>query len=277
MEKRSILLTGATSGIGKAAAGIFSQKGYELIIPVRNTQKAQKLIADIMGAGHYGNIKTYKCDFSSLRSVKEFADEIKKDCSKIDILINNAGIWNNERKETAEGIEQTWAVNVLAPYLLTREVMPLLEAGSEKRIIFTSSELHGGAIQFDDLEFKNNYSGFLVYQQSKLADLLISNALAEKLKPLGFSVNSFHPGVISTSLGESNGFLSNMFFKIFGRKPEKGAETMIFLASDKNVREITGEYFANSKVKRTKTNGRNKEMEVRLIKALDQKLSQMEL
>jgi NAD(P)-dependent dehydrogenase (short-subunit alcohol dehydrogenase family) len=277
MEKRSILLTGATSGIGKAAAGIFSQKGYELIIPVRNTQKAQKLIADIMGAGHYGNIKTYKCDFSNLRSVKEFADEIKKDCSKIDILINNAGIWNNERKETAEGIEQTWAVNVLAPYLLTREVMPLLEAGSEKRIIFTSSELHGGAIQFDDLEFKNNYSGFLVYQQSKLADLLISNALAEKLKPLGFSVNSFHPGVISTSLGESNGFLSNMFFKIFGRKPEKGAETMIFLASDKNVREITGEYFANSKVKRTKTNGRNKEMEVRLIKALDQKLSQMEL
>jgi len=161
MEKQTVLLTDATSGIGKAAASIFSQKGYELIIPVRNTQKAQKLIADIMGAGHYGHIKTYKCDLSNLRSVKEFAAEVKKDYTKIDILINNAGIWNNQRKETEEGIEQTWAVNVLAPYLLTREILPLLEAGNEKRIIFTSSELHGGAIQFDDIEFKNKYTGFL--------------------------------------------------------------------------------------------------------------------
>ncbi|MCK5536779.1 MAG: SDR family NAD(P)-dependent oxidoreductase [Bacteroidales bacterium] len=276
MRKKTILLTGATSGIGRAAALEFAKMGYELIVPVRNSHKAQKLIQDLMTQASGGNIKTYKCDFNSINSLKQFVEEVKTDCQKIDVLINNAGLWNKNRAESVDDIEQTFAVNVLAPYYLTRELLPLVEKGDEKRIIFTSSELHGGAINFDDIEFKKSYTGFLAYQQSKLADLLLSRQLAEKWRDNKITVNSFHPGVISTGLADGNGFLAKQFFKLFGKTPKKGAETLIYLATNSEAKKISGEYFAKSKVKNTKGNSNNMEMAAKLITYLDDKLKDLE-
>jgi NAD(P)-dependent dehydrogenase (short-subunit alcohol dehydrogenase family) len=277
MTKKHILITGATSGIGKAAAIEFIKQGHEIIIPARNTQKAQKLISEFMALNKTLCVKTYKCDFSSLQSVKEFIVQIKKDYESIDILINNSGVWNAKRELSADNIEETFAVNVLAPYYLTKELMPLLEKGTDKRIIFTSSALHGGVINFEDIEFSQSFSGYLAYQQSKLADIFITRYLSDKYNNSGFLINCLHPGVVSSNLVHKNGFMASLFFKIFGKSPEKGAETIVYLATAEMDKSMSGFYFANKKIKKTKPYAENKEMGTRLIAVLEEQLKNKDL
>lgn len=247
---KTILLTGATSGIGKAAALEFIKQNCNLIIPARDIQKAESLISEATSKGK-GSIRVYNCDLASQQSIKDFVKEVKNDYKSIDVLINNAGIWNPKPKKTPDSIEQTFAVNVLAPYFITSELFSLVEAGNDKKIIFTSSALNRGILHFDDLQFEKKYNGFLVYQQSKLADILLVKYFAEKLAEKNITVNCFHPGMVNTSLGDAHTKFSRTFFKLFGTAPENGAETLVYLALSSESAKISGEYFANKKVTKT--------------------------
>ncbi|MEA3452332.1 MAG: SDR family NAD(P)-dependent oxidoreductase, partial [Bacteroidota bacterium] len=195
--KKTILLTGATSGIGRAATIEFYKQGHEIIIPARNKQKVDDLISAVNEKGD-GKIKYYECNLASQKSLKEFVQNVKNDYSKIDVLVNNAGVWNKKIKITEEDIEETFAVNIYASYYLTQEFLPLIELGEDKRIIYTSSGLHGGKIHFDDIQFRKKYSNFLVYQQSKLALILLTKYFAQKLEEKKITVNCLHPGMVNT-------------------------------------------------------------------------------
>jgi len=266
--KKTILLTGATSGIGYAATKELVKNGYKLIFPARNTLKAQKLISETMKEG-YGSLQAIKCDLSSFKSVNSFIEEVKKEYDKIDILIHNAGIWNTDFKKTDDGLEETFAVNVFVPFYLTRELIPLLEKGEDKKIIITSSGLHKGNINFDDLSLEKNFSGFKAYQQSKLCDILLTKYFHEVLKEKNISVNCFHPGMISTNIAANSNKISQIFFKLFGKSPEKGAETLLYLALKENV-HLSGEYFVNKKPEKIKNNAASDENIQKLIEYLEQ-------
>lgn len=265
--KKTILLTGATSGIGHAATKELVKNGYKLIFPARNTLKAQKLITETMKEG-YGSLQAIKCDLSSFKSINSFVEEVKKEYDEIDILIHNAGIWNTDFKKTEDGLEETFAVNVFAPYYLTHELIPLLERGKDKKIIITSSALHKGKINFDDLSLEKNFSGFKAYQQSKLCTILLTRYFHEILKEKNISVNCFHPGMISTNIAANSNKISQFFFKLFGKSPEKGAETLLHLALNEN-RHLSGEYLVNKKPEKVKNRAVNDENIKKLIKQLE--------
>ncbi len=266
--KKTILLTGATSGIGRAAALEFVKQGHKLLFLARNSKKAQSLISEALNLG-YGSMQAYQCDLASQASVKKFAQQLKSEYQSIDILIHNAGLWNSQRIMTEDNIESTLAVNVLAPFLLTRELIDLVDAGSDKRIIFTASALHRGTIHFDDMQFKKSYTGFLAYQHSKLAVILLTKYLARELKEKNIHVNCLHPGVIASNLANNNGVFSKLFFKLIGKSPEKGAETLVYLALNDEIKSFSGEYFANKKIVKSKGETYNMEMAERLIKELE--------
>lgn len=265
--KKIILFTGATSGIGKSAALEFIKKGHNLIIPARNKQKAEDLILEASKIG-VGEIKYYDCDLSSQKSIKNFVSLVKNDFESIDILANNAGIWNNKLKLTIDNIEETFAVNVIAPYLLTELLKPLLELGAEKRIIFTASKLHGGKIHFDDLQFLKNFNGFLAYQQSKLGIILLTKYLAQKYKENYLTVNCFHPGMINTNIGSTESKFMKFIFKTFGSTTEKGAQKLLNLALNEDLSLVSGEYFSDNKIIKTKGETNNFETAVKLVEEI---------
>lgn len=266
--KKTILLTGATSGIGRAAALEFYKQGHEIIIPARNKQKIDDLISNASQKGD-GKIKYYECNLASQKSLKEFVQKVKNDYSKIDVLVNNAGVWNKKLKFTEDDIEETFAVNIYASYYLTQEFLPLIELGKDKRIIYTSSGLHGGTINFDDIQYRKKYSNFLVYQQSKLAIILLTKYFAKQLKKSEIAVNCFHPGFISTSIGASHAKLSKMFFNLLGKSPDKGAETLIYLSLNDEVENVSGEYFAKKKIVKTNAYSKNKEIAKKLVDEIE--------
>ena len=266
--KKTILLTGATSGIGRAAAVEFYKQGFEIIIPARNKQKIDDLISETSKYEN-GVIKHYECDLASQKSLKKFVENVKNDYSKIDILINNAGIWNPKLRITDEDIEETFAVNIFASYFLTQEFLPLIEKGELKRIVYTSSGLHGGTINFDDIQFRKKYTSYLVYQQSKLALILLTTYFAKQLKEKEITVNCFHPGFVSTSLGASHTKFSKMFFNLFGKSSEKGAETLIYLTLNDEVENVSGEYFAKKKIVKTQAYSKDFEIAKKMVDEIE--------
>jgi len=265
--KKTILLTGATSGIGYAATKELVRNGYKLIFPARNTSKAQKLISETMKAG-YGSLQAIKCNLSSFQSIASFIEEVKKEYTEIDILIHNAGIWNTDFKKTVDGLEETFAVNVFAPFYLTQELIPLLEKGKDKKIILTSSALHKGNINFGDLSLEKNFSGFKAYQQSKLCDILLTKYYNQFLKEKNINVNCFHPGMIRTNITANSNKISQFFFKLLGKTPEKGAETLLYLALNENI-NFSGEYLVNKKPEKIKNDAVNDENIKKLIQQLE--------
>jgi NAD(P)-dependent dehydrogenase (short-subunit alcohol dehydrogenase family) len=200
---------------------------------------------------------------SSLRSTKSACVEYKNKFKTLDVLINNAGIWNFKHKTNQEGIEETFAVNFLAPYLMTTELLDILNP-QEGRIIFTASALHQGKINFEDIEFKNVYSGVKAYRQSKLAIILLAHFLAKKLSGTGITVNCNHPGLVSTGLGREAGLFSNLLFKLLGKSPQKGADTLLYLATSDEVSKTTGEYFMDRKTTKTTSESYNLDTAARL-------------
>lgn len=265
--KKTILLTGATSGIGKSAALELLKNGHTLIIPARNREKIVELISEASKIGD-GEIKYYDCDLSSQKSIRNFVELVKSDFEAIDILVNNAGIWNNKLKLTIDNIEETFAVNVIAPYLLTELVKPLLELGAEKRIIFTASGLHGGKIRFDDIQFLKNFNSFFAYQQSKLGIILLTKYLAQKYRENYLTVNCFHPGMINTNIGLAESKFMRFFFKTLGTSAEKGAEKLLNLALNDDLSHVSGEYFSDNKIIKTKGETNNFETAVKLVEEI---------
>jgi len=241
------LLTGSTAGIGKETALGLAQMGMELILPIRNTAKGEELKNFILEKSPQAQLRFYECDLSSLKSVKDFAEQVKKDYTQIYALINNAGVWQQKYASSADGIEMTFAVNHLAPFLLTNLLLDTLRSTPSARIINVASDLHQGNINFEDIEFKKKFNGIQAYRQSKLANILFTRMLAQKLEGTGLTVNALMPGFISTELFRNIPAFLRWIIPIFAKTPKQGAQTTLYLTSSEDVKNITGEYFKDRK------------------------------
>lgn len=251
LEGKVCVLTGSTSGIGKETAIGLAKQGVRLVLPVRNLEKGASLRQEIHSLTGNGQVDLMSCDLTSLESVRAFAQAFLDTYDRLDLLINNAGIWETKRKESADGIELTFAVNHLAPFLLTYLLTERLIASAPARIINVSSEAHRqGKIRFDDLEGRKKWSSFGSYAQSKLANVLFTKELARKMNGAGVTVNSLHPGVVHTRLYDKFPKILAPIFRLFMITPKQGAKTTLFLAKSPEVDHITGEYFSKSSRKK---------------------------
>ena len=268
IKEKNVLITGATSGIGKAAALKLSSLGAKIYFIARNEKKAEDLakeIENLSGMIPYSII----ADLSSQKEIKRAADEFKSLNIPLHILLNNAGLINMERKETVDGFEEVFALNHLAYYSLTQLLLDNIKNGSPSRIVNVSSGAHAfvKGFNFDDVQSLSSYKPFQVYGYSKLANILFTKKLASLLKDENVSVNCLHPGVVGTAFGQNNGSLQKVLFfiaKPFIRSPEKGAESSVYLCSSPEVSNTTGEYFYNCKIEKTTKWARSEEDAERL-------------
>lgn len=240
MAGKTVLVTGATGGIGLVTARELARMGARVWVLGRSPQKTAEVAREIGAAG------TLLADLSELAQVRRVAAEFRGQVERLDVLVNNAGGLFSQRQETREGIETTWALNHLAPFLLTREVLPLLRLSPGARVVTVSSAAHAfGHIRLGDPEFRRGYGGWgwPAYAQSKLANVLFARELARR-EP-GLRSNSLHPGRVRTGFGYNNGGLFNRVWAVMDRlaiSPEQGARTSVLLASDPGI-TVTGRYF----------------------------------
>jgi NAD(P)-dependent dehydrogenase (short-subunit alcohol dehydrogenase family) len=249
LENKIALITGATAGIGKETALALAKQKAHLLLPVRNMEKGRALQAEIAQKTGHRLVNLLECDLASLASVARMAAEVQSKYQRLDILINNAGVWESERKLSQDKIELTWAVNHLAPFLLTNLLLPMLKQSAPARIINVASDLHQGEIQFDDPEFKKRYElrGLPAYRQSKLANILFTRALAKRLEGSGVTANCLMPGFIASDLFRDMNFLMRGLISLVAKSPRQGAATTVYLATSEEVAQVSGEYFKDKK------------------------------
>lgn len=280
-NNKTILITGATNGIGKAAAIKFAESAKSIAFTYRNEELAEDLKNEMQKINPNLSINSFFCDFSVQDSIRECADKIKNDLKAIDLLINNAGVVNTEYSETIDGIENTFAVNHLGYFLFTNLLLDVVKKESESRIINVSSAAHHfvKGMQWDDINYKDDFKmGLKAYGQSKLGNILFTKQLAKKLQKDGVTVNAIHPGGVNTSLGNQNNSLLGRVLKIilkpFFRSPLKGANTIIYLAEIDGL-SITGAYWVDGRVAKTSHYSKN-EAEAEKLWRLSEKLVNQE-
>jgi NAD(P)-dependent dehydrogenase (short-subunit alcohol dehydrogenase family) len=251
MKSRICLITGANSGIGKITAQELARKGMTILMVVRNAAKGEQARQEISTATGNKHIELYICDLSVQADIVKLARDIKTKHHKIDVLINNAGLVIPEHQVSADGIEMTFAVNHLAPFLLTHLLLNLLKNGHEPRIITVASEAHRfSRLDFHELPSPAKYNAWIAYGNSKLCNILFTRQLSKEVEKEGITANCLHPGVVATNFAAGNNGITGLFFKLFRPfliSAEKGAETTIYLASSPEVKAITGLYFDKSK------------------------------
>ena len=255
---KTILITGATDGIGKHLAKKLASQGHHVILHGRNPQKLELALQEVRALSLRGRVSNYLADFSKLDDIYRFVEEIKRDFSKIDVLFNNAGLYaGKERKASAENVELTFMLSVLVPYILTTKLGPLLEKASDGRVINTSSYMHHFAKVKDlDFGFENNYNPGLAYNNSKLYTIWMTRYLARDffLRGSSITINAYHPGLISTNLGNNSSdektkkSLFGRLMKSFSKNLDEGIETSYYLTLSEEIRGLTGYYFDEKKV-----------------------------
>ncbi|HUZ18548.1 MAG TPA: SDR family oxidoreductase [Spirochaetia bacterium] len=252
LAEKKVLVTGATSGIGRVAAGELAALGARLVFMARNREKAEAARAWIVSETKNEEVSFIIADFSSLEQVRSAAREYLAHNGGPDVLVNNAGGLFLGRSESVDGFEMTFAVNHLAPFLLTNLLLESMRHSVPARIVNVSSAAHRGArIAFDDLDLKKGYGGMRAYSRSKLANLLFTFELARRLEGTGITVNALHPGFVATDFGKNNGGIARLFLPLAqrlgrARSPEEGARTTVYLASSPEVEGVSGKYFADS-------------------------------
>tara|TARA_B110000003_G_scaffold268599_1_gene298304 strand:+ start:1533 stop:2384 length:852 start_codon:yes stop_codon:yes gene_type:complete len=269
IKNKNILITGATSGIGRSTVLALSSMGASVTFIARNKDKAEILLKELNTKSQ--NEAAYiLADLSSQKEVKSAAKEYLKMNRPLDILINNAGLINLKRRETIDGFEETFAVNHLAYFSLTNLLIDKLKESESARIINISSGAHQFVkrMNFDDIQSEKNYKPFKVYSYSKLANILFTRKLSEILKDDNITVNCLHPGVVATGFASQNDSKFQKFlFKLskpFMRSSNKGAETSIYLSSSDDVSDVSGKYFYNSKISKISSGASNEEDTERL-------------
>jgi retinol dehydrogenase 14 len=241
------LITGATSGIGKATALGLANMGAKVVMVGRDRGRGEDALAEIKEKSANASVDLMLADVSSQEEIRRLADEFKEAYARLDVLVNNAGVFRSERITTADGIETTFAVNHLAYFSLTNLLLDALKASAPSRIVNVSSGDHSnGTIDFDDLQGEKGYKGAKAYSQSKLANVLFTYELARRLQGTGVTANCLHPGVVGTNFGNGVsgvfGFMVRALRPLM-KSPEKGAETSIYLASSPEVEGLSGRYF----------------------------------
>jgi NAD(P)-dependent dehydrogenase (short-subunit alcohol dehydrogenase family) len=252
---KTCLITGANTGIGRVAAQALAANGATVIMVCRDRTRGEAARAEIRRVTNNDRIELVLADLSGQSQIRRLAAEVKERFSALHVLINNAGIWNDKRELTADGYERTWAVNHLAYFLLTEELLDLLKSSAPARIINVASEYHKlGHINFDDIQLSRGYSGGRAYGQSKLANVLFTYELARSLKGTGVTANCLHPGSVNTNFFNNVKGVFGFFTwigKPFLRSPEQGADTIIWLATSPELDGVTGKYFFDRREKRS--------------------------
>ena len=244
MRGRVCLVTGANRGIGKATAVGLARLGAAVVLLARDLERGSRACGDVRRASGNPNVSLVAVDLGSFASIRAAAAEIARRHAAVHVLVNNAGVNLTRRAVSADGLELTFAVNHLAPFLLTNLLLPLLRAGAPSRIINVTSRFErAGRIAFDDLQATRRYSAFRAYAQSKLANVLFTYELAERLRGTGITVNCLHPGLVATDLLRDYPAWMRSLWEWFLLTPEQGARTSIYLASSPEVSEVTGRYF----------------------------------
>jgi retinol dehydrogenase 12 len=245
MIGKTIVITGGTSGIGQVAAETLAGMGARIVLIARDKARGEATMARLRARGPQANHDIHYADLSRISEMKRVGQGIAASEPRIDVLINNAGALFNSREVTEDGLELTFAVNHVAYFVLTQLLREKLPPSG--RIVSTSSHAHKGAkLNFDDLQATDGYSGFRAYGRSKLCNILFTRELARQLANTGVTANCLHPGFVATRFGDqSGGFGATMFrlFKTFAISPEKGAETIVYLASSDAPASVSGAYF----------------------------------
>lgn len=261
MEGKICMITGANSGIGKATALGLAEMGAGIVMICRNKERGEIAQQEIIEKTGNKNIDLLICDLSSQEQIYKLISEFKRKYQNLHVLINNAGIVLSKRELSVDGIEMNFAVNYLAPFLLTNLLIDIIKKSAPSRIINVSSGVHKMAsMDFDDLQGENKkYGAFKNYGVSKLALTLFTYELSRRLEGTGVTVNAVHPGVVRSNLGRDQPAFSRAFQKVFFKSPKKGATTSIYLASSPEVKGITGKYFVNKEPKKSSDESYNEE------------------
>jgi len=256
MDGTVCVVTGANSGIGKATAKGLARIGAHVVMVCRSPERGRDAQAEIQAVAeraypsHDDAVDLHIADLAVQEEVFHLGETLRTEYDRLDVLVNNAGLYLSEREETIDGVEKTLAVNHLAPFLLTHLLLPLLKetAGraGEARVVTVSSEAHRSAsLDFDDLNAEERYGMLQSYGQSKLANILFTHELARRLRDTGVTANCVHPGVVDTNIWRGSDWFSRLarLFTWFYKSPEEGAESVIYLAASREVGGVTGQYF----------------------------------
>src|SRR5688572_26670685 len=255
MIDKTVLVTGGTGGIGKATALGLAMMGADVAITGRDRERTEEAARDIR-AIESGRVEMFVADLSSQTEVRRLADEVLQTFPRLDVLVNNVGGFWNTRHITADGLEHTFALNHLAPFLLTHLLLGRLRQSAPARVVIVSSNAQAmGRIDFDDLQGELTYSGARAYSQSKLANVLFTYELARRLEGVSVTANALHPGLVRTGFGaEDPRPIQRVLVPLlrpFMKSPAQGAATSIHLAADPDLGHVTGRFFAGSAPKRS--------------------------
>ena len=253
LSGRTCLVTGASAGIGLAAARGLARLGARVVMAVRNPEKGERARRAVMGATGR-EVEMAVVDLGSRRSIRAFARDLAARHPKLDVLVNNAGIWSESRKVSPDGVELVWATNVLNYFLVTELLLPQLQAAGRARVVNVASRLAGG-LDLTDVQFERRpYFGRSAYAQSKQADRMLTWALARRLPGTGTTANAMHPGFVATEIfGKGGGLVSllaSLYSKLRGRRPEEGADTVVWLAASPDVENRSGLFWIDRQERR---------------------------
>ena len=268
------IVTGANAGMGKATVAALADKGYKVIMLCRNLERGKSALQELQHQNKR-DITLMQCDLSNMEDIRNFTDEFKTTYQYLDVLVNNAGVISLDRRETKDGLEEQFGVNHIGHFLITLRLLDWMKKGS--RIINVTSGAHKvGKIHFDDYNLNKGFSVIKAYSQSKLANVLFTRALAERLKDKGITVNCCHPGAVATSIGvdRTTGFGKTItgILKPFFLTPQEGARTAIHLATSSKVKGITGKYFYRCQISKTSKAAKSK-MDARKLFELSENIT----
>ena len=273
MAGRVCLVTGATSGIGKATATGLARLGADLLLVARDPARGRATVAELQAANDGARVELLVADLASQASIRGLAEEINRGQPRLDVLVNNAGGYWATRHTTVDGLELTFALNHLAYFLLTNLLLDLLRAGAPARIVnVTSSAQAFGDIHFDDLQYERRYRGQAAYNQSKLANVLFTYELARRLHGTGVTVNCLAPGVTRTNFGrDDSGPVMRLLTPLarpFMRSPEEGAATAVWLASSSEAAGVSGRYYLRRRARPTPRRSSRRSYDTELARRL---------
>ena len=246
MQHKNIIITGATDGIGLAAAKSIAKKGYHVSLVGRNPDKGKKALEAIIEYSGNENLDFFECDLSLVANVKDLADRIKKKHSKIDVLLNNAGGANKTKQITSEGLEKTFATNQMNYFVLSTELLNILSESNDGRIVNVASNAHIGAeVDYENINSEKNFSAWTSYCVSKLMNIMFTYQLSAMQDRV--SVNVLHPGFVDTNIAGNEGnlikYIVKFGAKMFARTVDNGADSSIYLSTSDEVKGVSGKYF----------------------------------
>ncbi len=246
MKSKTCMITGANSGIGYIMALELAGMSAHIVMVCRSKERGEASRKQITNQTKNQSVDLLIADLSSMKHVRDLTEEFMNRYDRLHVLINNAVIWPKKRMTAEDGLELQFAVNHLSHFLLTNLLLDMIKASAPARVVNVSSGIHKRVkLDFDDLQSEKKYKNMRVYGRTKLMNVYFTHELARRLEGTGVTVNSFTPGMTATNLGRYMSPAAQWFFRVFGRSPEKGARTGVYLASSPEVEEVTGKYFAD--------------------------------